>query len=1277
MSKNSKIDKLADEMFGDSPEVGRVMTSSRYDRNSGTGATPSLTGGLPSDLYGPSPANHPLSPFSEGTPNLQAAARRLPFDTYDHQESQQDTSSQGEDVRSPSAAFREVYDELEHEEEADLLEGSEAQLHQDSDFSDAEASEALQDFTDSEDDAHRDEPSFAYEREAENVQGGECEGCEEDDEGAEEGEEEEFPFHYARKPRKKVDKGANSLSSQKDRHQKKVQSSFGGFKCDCKNKGPGDDSCLDTRFTRADFRTIHNIVFGRDDPEEPERRIRDIKQTIHEHLWELRKEKQGDQRRKFHVPVYKINQKPVCKQAFKTVMGGSEYAHREALALTMSGVHPLADKKKRLASKLASSLKQRKNTRTEWATAWWKRHLMWQDWLPNEVKIQYRGPTWEIVYKTFYAAEAFKAKMLLGIRQWREAKKDALEQLHKRFYPNVTDKKLTVTRSARHSKFPECNDCQVKREEYKEVLMSLSSTPEAVKEKHEALVEHARDWQADRERAYDIRQLCSSPDYEAIYQVDDKCGSYWQRLPVSKTGRDTKRNAEAVYRFCVQANVVCGTNGTQRFTIVPKNIHAGSNFGLTNFILTLLHAKRAGRLPDHVRHVYRHTDGGPDNVAVKTHLIQWLLVYLGVFDKITWFRFKAGHSHTETADRLFALMKRWFESDGRHRVTPVQSFVELEQRLKDEFSNTQEGSTLAWDFANWDFEDWMKSLLVVSSKLKGIQSKRVYVYTYDEALWEHGGVRVQYKEKIHWEGTAREAELSPIETVEEDWPTADGEGTERVKVNKSKPGGVRFIVKPPDLRKKPRREPWDLSGLATDTIPKILGRRSEDLDETAKASWRALNEMHEKASNAQAFPNLPQIVSDEDNVYSMTFNGAPQDFVEVMKELMRFKRPLLPRDPFETQPASTWSDAHNASGDREHEERDGPCEQRMAHEPLRDPRRENTITHEDFTPAERARALKGLAEDEFAEETDTRVEHVEVGELYLIELEQPENGVRLGLGKVSKKVHDDEEKWEVLWFIGESWKKKNPTFNPWKQNRVRQKGVYSIEHFRLKVNRSDMTKGGYKERDTKPRFTHSFVLKVQAFARQEGLMEEDSEVASLAEENDAEEDDAEEDEVDDESMTLQQLLDQASKSLVDSSGSSPSEADDDDDNAQPRGPGQARAGRQAEAGPSALQLDKGKQAVRKVLPIRNKKGPMRATSTEERDDDDDDDEDEDEENDWEEGDGEEEDGAWEGPSKPPSKRQRRAAKPATKKKNAKPANQQRQTSKKPSSRQGKQRKNKP
>lgn len=164
-----------------------------------------------------------------------------------------------------------------------------------------------------------------------------------------------------------------------------------------------------------------------------------------------------------------------------------------------------------------------------------------------------------------------------------------------------------------------------------------------------------------------------------------------ESIQQSLHGRLSKFHAGKLYHFSIQSNTVCGEDGVCRFAVVPKNISCGSNFGLTNLLMALWRAKEKGRIGQHVTRLVRHTDGGSDNVSEITHVFHWLLVYIGFVDEILWFRFEAGHSHTEIADRFFALMKKIFETDSNARVREgVKDFAELEARMADVFRNIPE-----------------------------------------------------------------------------------------------------------------------------------------------------------------------------------------------------------------------------------------------------------------------------------------------------------------------------------------------------------------------------------------------------------------------------------------------------------------------------------------------------------------------------------------------------------------------------------------------------------
>ena len=293
------------------------------------------------------------------------------------------------------------------------------------------------------------------------------------------------------------------------------------------------------------------------------------------------------------------------------------------------------------------------------------------------------------------------------------------------------------------------------------------------------VLEHNKEWQGDRACALALRRSLYNPaSATAIYENDDKCGSHWCALPVSEAGRDSKYMSKAKYTFGIQANVVCGDEGTCRFAIVPSNVQTGSNFGLTNLLTTLWHAHKSGRLKAHTKQLVRHTDGGGDNMSYTTHLVHWLLVYLGIFDEVLWFRFEAGHSHTEISDRLFGVLKKFFHTDSGARAPRCATFSELFGKIDQALKTCPERRVFEYDLANWDFEEWLAGMNATSTdgvtttrglfegKLARYTFDNVYRYTYAEALWQHGGVKVTYKERLSLTAGENDAEWSPVKETE-------------------------------------------------------------------------------------------------------------------------------------------------------------------------------------------------------------------------------------------------------------------------------------------------------------------------------------------------------------------------------------------------------------------------------------------------------------------------------------------------------------------------------
>ena len=880
-------------------------------------------------------------------------------------------------------------------------------------------------------------------------------------------------------------------------HLKKLRSTgLTQFHCGCK-LSVGRRSCL-TKFTYDQLNQFFQEAYGR----EGNASKSEVTAAVHGSLWALRKplKHKNVHGHTFFIDEWKLAGQVVCKAAWIEAHGFTETQVRTRLQLTLTGIGPLESNADELARRVVRKVKQHGSAAFDFAVKFWLEEFMCHDFMPNEHTIQVRGPAFAVVHESLYLPRARQVKLALRFKQFMRAQKKALAIKQEDILPNHPPRTLKFKRSAKHSKFPECTKCQELRGEYYRLAKTPGVDPDAVAKAMKNLMDHMLDWKGDREFALRLKFDCSNPDHCAIYFCDDKCGSHWLRLPVSETGRDSKRNAKALYDFCIQGNVVAGVDGINAFTALPPNVGTGANFGLSNFLLSVWKAYEKGRLKEHVRYAYRHTDGGSDNMAHVTNVFHWLLVYIGAFDRLTWFVFEAGHSHTELVDWLFSLLKGLFESPNAARVTPIGSFPELFDRIGGRFAKCKEATDVLWDFANWDFVTYFENQQIMDPKFSGIQACRAYKYEYNEEFWAHGCVTLHFKDNLSYQGGFREAEWGPIELGTKKVPSRSNPGTQaEVACNVTVPGGEPFILKPPDLRFEPRRAEYDAEkteSLGT-MCAKISEVRGSQLSSTARAHWKCLSELHSKFTNAQLFPDLPQQVSADGHTFA--FDGLPRKLLPILKELQRFPRPFN-HDLFNEAPPGAFPS-----------ERAGPCTRtRMspcvcnfffvcagtarapaaapAHAPLdrteeeegaalRDPRRVNHLTSGRYPQSQRARDDADLSNEEWAVSAPAHCSTVEVTGLYLLRIEEYEGEYNLGLAIVDRKdakdgEQDAEDTWSISWFTRTAWKARkedqwgdNPVFEPHKvgpsrgARRATDSGI-KLPSFILRVEDSDLTAQG-------------------------------------------------------------------------------------------------------------------------------------------------------------------------------------------------------------------------
>jgi hypothetical protein len=896
-------------------------------------------------------------------------------------------------------------------------------------------------------------------------------------------------------------------------HSKELEaSSFAQFKCSCPIATRlGVSSCLE-QFSKVEMRAFYHETYYKGT------QLSHVSEQLHHRLWELKVplSKPDSHGHTYHIPKWTLNGREVCKRGWRRARGGTQSRVRTLQRMVMKNVSPAqraSASAARLELALVEAADRRESARHSVTTDWWATELKLHDWLPNEQAIRFRGQGYGFLHEHVYWRAATEAGIRpLSYKAWMKCVEPALLQIAPEL-PGSDPAKLKLKRSANHSNFPECQRCQELRKEYHRLASTPGADPALVKQKLDELLEHQREWSTDRKVALKLKYSTWPAHSDCCYECDDKCGSFWLGLPVDPTGRDNKGTAKAKYHFAVQCNVIVGPGGVQRFAIVPKNVSTGANFGLSNFVAALHRAWKAGRLGPRVTRAIRHTDGGPDNVCWVSHLLHWLLVYIGAFDELMWFRFEAGHSHTEIADRLFAVMKKLFESDTTRRVGPVEDFRDLEQRLQALFAKSKEVFEMAYHFANWDFEGWFNGFefdteeAFLDKNFGGYSFDHVFKYTYvGPALWQHGGVQVLYKHRLSYTGSAVEAEWNPIRRTTRSRPTSDHLGTHEVQMNETIPEGVIFVQRPPDLRREPLREDLDQRNddqQMEHNCTQIRSKRSNDLSEESMAFWDALRQLHSNTRHAGTVPDLPHTASSGSHAFD--FHGCPQPLIPLLKDLMRFPRPLITWDLFAEKPPPEFQDKvvddRVDSGARATADAGADVE-------LRDPRQVNNVTHKGYTETESRRDAADLQLESWFDSFEGRVETVKANKLYVVALDEADGEFKLGLVATEGAIVDQppapgeppEPHIKSLWFKRRksqpTWEK-NPAFEQFLDGKARISDMLPTASFLLEVADADLTDGAVAKKWELPKFKETLMKKLRLIADLHNLCERPKKVLKL------------------------------------------------------------------------------------------------------------------------------------------------------------------------------------
>ena len=246
--------------------------------------------------------------------------------------------------------------------------------------------------------------------------------------------------------------------------------------------------CLE-QFCPIDARSLHATTYGHVAAESfgPTQ----VRQRLHAAMWLLPREPLDENGQpdklgrvcrivEWTLPTAKGHRLVVCRAAWQRAMGGSANAHADVYALVLRGRGP-ADVECSAAAKQAVKLQTcveqdrrgRNQDRTEYAAQWWVELLHLCDWMPNDNKLVLRGPGYRFYHQHVYGPVAKAAGLFFEYKSFMKGIKPALITIAREL-PECDASKLRFGRAERHSKFPECSDCQEFRAAYYAALASPS-----------------------------------------------------------------------------------------------------------------------------------------------------------------------------------------------------------------------------------------------------------------------------------------------------------------------------------------------------------------------------------------------------------------------------------------------------------------------------------------------------------------------------------------------------------------------------------------------------------------------------------------------------------------------------------------------------------------------------------------------------------------------------------------------------------------------------------
>ena len=449
-----------------------------------------------------------------------------------------------------------------------------------------------------------------------------------------------------------------------------------------------------------------------------------------------------------------------------------------------------------------------------------------------------------------------------GISSWYGGLQAALREYAIEVYANNKTEyavvpKFRLKMRTKHHDFGHCDKCNEIAAERTDIRRNRLGAA-ALAANAEKARAHAAMYMGER-RALEALRL-SAGRGDILFCMRDKCGDDCLYLP-SRPRQTLGNKGNYQWRMAAQFELYPGK--LTQINLLPANVIAGSNFGCSSCCSGLCSLIDRGIMTPSTRVLIMNEDGGSENVNWVHHALSMTLIKeVAILDDLYVPRLPPEHHH-DWADTTISVVEGALDAPG---FDGVDTLPDMQHFLRQLFTNSkaygQTAVVVNMQLANHNWSAWFDGH--VDANFGRIGKPHVWRYSRHP---ETGMPVAHYKMLIQDKATFYQDEWGPWNEVYVRRTNEHGVMERDVRVLRTDPNGVPFMLSYPDISQDPGLEAWkeDEEWSRATVFDSVIRKWKYSKQKLSTAtsshpptdSWQALSNFYASHQTSDTLPPMP------------------------------------------------------------------------------------------------------------------------------------------------------------------------------------------------------------------------------------------------------------------------------------------------------------------------------------------------------------------------------------------------------------------------------------